>query len=268
LRGWAIPSATDIAFALGILALLGSRVPPALKAMLMALATLDDLGAIVFIALFYTSELSFLALVLAGIAVLGLIVLNVSGVRRLGAYLLVGTILWVCVLESGVHATLAGVVTAFAIPVREDAEGESPLRQLEHALHPWVAFGILPLFAFANSGVELAGLKVTSVLAPIPLGIAAGLFIGKQVGVLLFSALVILPGFARMPQEVTWRQLYGLALLCGVGFTMSLFIGSLAFDVIDGGSTVDDRLGIFVGSLLSALAGYFWLRWALPKPAR
>ncbi len=265
MRGWAIPSATDIAFALGILALLGSRVPLPLKVLLMTLATLDDLGAIVLIALFYTSGLSLLALACAGLALTALVLLNVAGVTRIAAYLLFGVVLWICVLESGVHATLAGVATAFAIPLRvENSHRESPLRGLEHSLHPWVAFGILPLFAFANAGVNLGGVNLATVLEPVPLGIAAGLFVGKQLGVIAFIGLAIAAGVARLPQNVRWAHMYGVALLCGVGFTMSLFIGSLAFDALAPGPTVDDRLGIITGSLLSAVAGYLWLRWTLP----
>jgi Na+:H+ antiporter, NhaA family len=265
MRGWAIPSATDIAFALGILALLGSRVPLPLKVLLMTVATLDDLGAIVLIALFYTNQLSFPAMLCAGLALTGLVLLNVAGVTRIAAYLTVGVVLWICVLKSGVHATLAGVATAFAIPLRVgDPHGEAPLRALEHSLHPWVAFGILPLFAFANAGVHLGGVNPESLSEPIPLGIAAGLFVGKQVGVIGFVGLVIAVGAARLPERVGWRHLYGVALLCGVGFTMSLFIGSLAFEGIALGPMVDDRLGIITGSLLSAVAGYLWLRWTLP----
>ncbi len=265
MRGWAIPSATDIAFALGILALLGSRVPLALKVLLMTLATLDDLGAIVLIAIFYTSKLSLPALLCAGIALSALTLLNMAGVRRIAAYLLVGVVLWVCVLKSGVHATLAGVATAFAIPLRgEGPGGESPLRTLEHSLHPWVAFGILPLFAFANAGVSLAGVNWATLLEPVPLGIAAGLFVGKQLGVMAFAGLVIVVGAARLPDKVRWPHLYGVALLCGVGFTMSLFIGSLAFESLAPGAMVDDRHGIIAGSLLSAVVGYLWLRWTLP----
>ncbi len=265
MRGWAIPSATDIAFALGILALLGSRVPLPLKVLLMTLATLDDLGAIVLIAVFYTSQLSALALLCASGALAALVLLNIAGVMRVAAYLLVGVLLWICVLKSGVHATLAGVATAFAIPLKvQDSYGEPPLRRLEHSLHPWVAFGILPLFAFANAGVHLGGLNLQSLLEPIPLGIAAGLFVGKQVGVIAFAGLVIAVGAARLPEKVLWRHLYGVALLCGVGFTMSLFIGALAFEAVTPGAAVNDRLGIIAGSLLSAVAGYLWLRWTLP----
>jgi NhaA family Na+:H+ antiporter len=267
LRGWAIPSATDIAFALGVLALLGSRVPLALKVLLMTLATLDDLGAIVLIAVFFTSQLSFLSLCLAALALGALVLLNRLGVTRLAPYLLVGIVLWICVVKSGVHATLAGVATAFAIPLRgRDMRGQSPLHVLEETLHPWVAFGVLPLFAFANAGVNLSGLHPASLVEPIPLGIAAGLFIGKQLGVFLFAAAVVRAGAARLPEGATWRHLYGVALLCGIGFTMSLFIGSLAFDETASGPIVTDRLGIIAGSLLSAVAGFTWLRLTLLRP--
>ncbi len=267
LRGWAIPSATDIAFALGVLALLGSRVPLALKVLLMTLATLDDLGAIVLIAVFFTSQLSFLSLCLAALALGALVLLNCLGVTRLAPYLLVGIVLWICVVKSGVHATLAGVATAFAIPLRgRDMRGQSPLHVLEETLHPWVAFGVLPLFAFANAGVNFSGLHAASLVEPIPLGIAAGLFIGKQLGVFLFAAAVVRAGAARLPEGAAWRHLYGVALLCGIGFTMSLFIGSLAFDETASGPIVTDRLGIIAGSLLSAVAGFTWLRLTLPRP--
>jgi Na+:H+ antiporter, NhaA family len=265
LRGWAIPSATDIAFALGVMQLLGKRVPVGLKVFLLTLAIMDDLGAIVIIALFYTNDLSLLSLLLAGIAVSVLAVLNARRVIRLAPYFLVGLVLWVCVLKSGVHATLAGVATALAIPMRDEATAaRSPVREVEHALHPWVAFGILPLFAFANAGVSLAGLTLWNLLEPIPLGIALGLFFGKQVGVFAFAWFAVVLGLARLPEGVTWTQLYGAAILCGIGFTMSLFIGSLAFDPAAAGAEVNDRLGILFGSLASAIAGYSFLRAALP----
>ncbi len=268
LRGWAIPSATDIAFALGVLLLLGDRVPVGLKVFLLTLAILDDLGAIVVIAVFYTSNLSLTSLLLAGLALFVLVVLNVKGVGRIAAYALVGIFLWVCVLKSGVHATLAGVATAFAIPMRNKREPErSPVRDVEHSLHPWVAYGILPIFAFANAGVSLAGLGLADLLEPIPLGVALGLFVGKQLGVFLFAWLAVVAGFARLPESVTWRQLYGAAILCGIGFTMSLFIGSLAFDQVNAGAASTDRLGILAGSLISAIVGYLFLRFALPAQA-
>jgi NhaA family Na+:H+ antiporter len=269
-HGWAIPAATDIAFALGVLSLLGRRVPAALKVFLLALAIIDDLGAIVIIAFFYSGNLSLLSLLLAAGALVGLLLLNRFGVRSLTAYLLVALFLWICVLKSGVHATLAGVVAAAFIPAdRRAGEAASPLDSLEHRLHPWVAFGIMPLFAFANAGVSLAGVTLAALLQPLPLGIALGLFIGKQAGVFLFSFGAVRLRLASLPEGVSWRQLYGVALLTGIGFTMSLFIGTLAFD--DPAAGVPVRLGVLMGTLLSAVAGYLWLRWAVaeaPKPDR
>jgi NhaA family Na+:H+ antiporter len=233
----------------------------------MTLAVLDDLGAIVIIALFYTGNLSVLSLGLAAVALAVLFALNRFGVMRLGAYLLVGAFLWVFVLKSGVHATLAGVVTALFIPARDPADPvHPPLRTLEHALHPWVAFGILPIFAFANAGVSLAGLSLRDLLQPIPLGIVLGLFVGKQLGVFTFAWLAVKLGIARLPDGVAFRHVYGAAILCGIGFTMSLFIGMLAFDpAAIGQAIVIDRLGILTGSLLSALVGYAVLSVVLPK---
>ena len=269
LRGWAIPSATDIAFALGVLSLFGPRVPLGLKVFLMTLAVLDDLGAIVLIALFYTHDLSLPALAGAGLATVTLIVLNRVGVVRIAPYILVGTVLWVCVLKSGVHATLAGVVTALCVPARDpDHPEHPPLSRLEHSLHPWVAFGILPVFAFANAGVDLTGLSLRDLLQPIPLGIALGLVIGKQVGVFTFAWLAVKSGVARLPSGVNFRHVYGAAILCGIGFTMSLFIGMLAFENGASGEViVTDRLGILAGTLVSALAGYVVLHFVLPKRA-
>ena len=259
LRGWAIPAATDIAFALGVLALLGSRVPAALKIFLLALAIMDDLGAIVIIALFYTTGLSLTSLGLAAVGIIILALLNLFKVTRLAAYVIVGIAVWVCVLKSGVHATLAGVAVAFFIPLRAETEtGESLLEQLEHKLHPWVAFAILPFFAFANAGVSLEGLTLGSLLAPVPLGIALGLFIGKQLGVFGFAYGAVRLGLARLPQGVTWQQVYGVACLTGIGFTMSLFIGTLAFEDLEHATGV--RLGVLLGSLLSAVSGYILLR--------
>ncbi len=261
LNGWAIPAATDIAFALGILFLLGDRVPTSLKLLLMTIAIFDDLAAIIIIAIFYSGDLSVLALVLAGVSLVALAGMNRLGVQRVAAYAIVGVILWVCVLKSGVHATLAGVALAFAIPWYPKTDGEySPLRHVEHALHPWVAFGILPLFAFANAGVSLAGISLNTLLRPVPLGIAAGLFIGKPLGVFGFSWLGIRLGLAKLPEEMNWRGLYGVATLCGIGFTMSLFIGSLAFEHGGPDYATLDRLGILTGSLLSAILGYFVVR--------
>jgi len=267
LRGWAIPAATDIAFALGVLALLGKRVPAALKIFLLALAIMDDLGAIVIIAVFYTADLSLTSLGLAAIGIVGLALLNIFGVVRLAAYIMVGLAVWICVLKSGVHATLAGVAIAFFIPLRaKNEDGHSPLQHLEHVLHPWVAFAILPFFAFANAGVSLEGLTFSSLLAPVPLGIAAGLFIGKQIGVFGFSYAAVRLGLARLPQGVTWLQVYGLSYLTGIGFTMSLFIGTLAFDDLEHATGV--RLGVLCGSLLSAVGGYFLLRLTSGSPER
>jgi NhaA family Na+:H+ antiporter len=270
LRGWAIPSATDIAFALGVLSLFGPRVPLGLKVFLMTLAVLDDLGAIVIIALVYTGKLSPVSLGLAGTAIVVLWGLASARVTRIAAYMLVGIALWLCVLKSGVHATLAGVIAALFIPVRDPRDPEhGPLARLEHALHPWVAFGILPLFAFANSGVSLDGLAWTDMLHPIPLGIALGLFVGKQVGVFTFAWGAVKLGLARLPAGVTIAQIYGAAILCGIGFTMSLFIGMLAFQNTNGSAVVGtDRLGILLGSVLSAVVGSLVLNLLLPRESR
>jgi len=261
MKGWAIPSATDIAFALGVLALLGSRIPQSLKLFLMTLAIIDDLGAIIIIAIFYTVDLSFSSLLLAAIAIGGLFILNRGGVLGLAPYMLIGLVLWAAVLKSGVHATLAGVLTAFFVPFKREAgETHTQLERLEHDLYPSVAYGILPLFAFANAGISFEGITLESILHPVPLGIAAGLFIGNQVGVFGFSWLAIKLGISKMPQAVGWMQLYGAALLCGIGFTMSLFVGSLAFEQGGPDFAVDDRLGILSGSLVSGILGYSVLR--------
>jgi Na+:H+ antiporter, NhaA family len=265
LRGWAIPTATDIAFALGVLALLGSRVPTALKAFLLSIAIFDDLGAIVIIAVFYTDSLSMLSLVVAAVAIGVLALLNRSGVQRPSVYMLVGVVLWVAVLKSGVHATLSGVVLAMFIPLRgsgergADGAKGSLLRHLEHSLHPWVAFGILPLFAFANAGVSLAGLTPAALLHPVPLGVMLGLFLGKQIGIMAFCWLAARLRLAALPQGVSWAQLYGTALLCGIGFTMSLFIASLATHGFAGEPFGLERLGVLTGTLLSGIAGYIVL---------
>jgi NhaA family Na+:H+ antiporter len=267
IRGWAIPSATDIAFALGVLSLFGERVPVGLKIFLMTLAVLDDLGAIVIIALFYTSDLSVQALLLAGLSIIGLLALNRFGVTRVAPYILVGLVLWTCVLKSGVHATLAGVVTAMFIPARNPSDpAHPPLTRLEHALHPWVAFGILPIFAFANAGVSLEGLSFSDLLQPIPLGITLGLVVGKQLGVFTFAWLAVKLGLARLPSGVDFRQVYGAAIICGIGFTMSLFIGMLAFENAAAGQViVTDQLGVLAGSLISAVLGYVVLHLVLPR---
>ena len=259
LRGWAIPAATDIAFALGVLSLAGSRVPASLKVFLLALAIMDDIGAILIIALFYAGDLSLLSLGLALIGIAGLVVMNRLGVTKLAGYILIGIAVWVCVLKSGIHATLAGVAVAFCIPLGRGRSGDdSPLKELEHALHPWVAFGILPAFAFANAGVSVTGLSVSDLLAPVPLGIAAGLFIGKQVGVFGCVAAAVRFGWCRLPSGVNWLHLYGVALLTGIGFTMSLFIGTLAFG--DAAFAAEVRIGVIGGSVLSAALGYSILR--------
>jgi Na+:H+ antiporter, NhaA family len=262
LRGWAIPAATDIAFSLGVLAVLGSRVPLALKVFLTTLAIVDDLGSILIIAIFYTDHLSPMALSLAGLFILGLAILNATGVRRLAPYLLLGALLWVSVLKSGVHATLAGVVLALFIPLKSAGEAEEarPAIRLEHVIKPWSAWFIMPAFAFANAGLPLAGLSLASLTAPLPLGIAAGLFLGKQIGIMLGAGLLIVLGIAAMPPGASWRSLYGVAILGGIGFTMSLFIGALAFD--DAARETQVRLGVLAGSLLSALVGYLALRLA------
>jgi len=266
LGGWAIPMATDIAFALGVLALLGKRVPVSLKLFLMTLAIIDDLGAIIVIAIFYSHELSTLSLALAGACLVALIAMNRLGVVKLGPYMVIGLILWVCVLKSGVHATLAGVTLAFCIPLRTHNAEASPLLSLEHALHPWVAFGILPLFAFANAGVSLAGVNLESFTHHVPMGIAAGLLIGKTVGVFGLTWLAVRTGLAALPHGANWGQLLGVAILCGIGFTMSLFVGSLAF--IPGSSDYAgmDRMGILTGSILAAVIGYAVMAGAGRKP--
>lgn len=266
LNGWAIPAATDIAFALGVLALLGKRVPASLRVFLMALAIFDDLGAIVVIALFYTADLSVMSLAVAAVAVAALFVLNRLKVTRIAAYVLVGLVLWVAVLKSGVHATLAGVILGLAIPLRDARNPDySPLRHMEHNLHLWVAFLVVPVFAFANAGVSLQGLSPGTLLEPVPLGIAAGLFIGKQAGILLFCGAVIALGWARLPAGATWAGFYGVSILAGIGFTMSLFVTSLAFEHTGpDGPIVAGRLGILLGSLLSAVCGYLVLRFLRP----
>ena len=265
IRGWAIPAATDIAFALGVLAILGSRVPASLKVFLTALAILDDLGAIVIIALFYTGDLAASMLGAAALCVLVLIALNRFGVTTLVPYLALGALLWFFVLKSGVHATLAGVVLALTIPLQPEPkktrEEDSPLHRLEHALQPWVAYAIIPIFGFANAGVSFEGISLDAVFAPLPLGIALGLFLGKQIGVFTFSEAAIRLGLADVPAGASRLQCYGVALLCGIGFTMSLFIGALAFP--DQPELNDaTKIGVLTGSVVSALAGWLLLRFA------
>ncbi|MBL8906853.1 MAG: Na+/H+ antiporter NhaA [Rhizobiales bacterium] len=262
LRGWAIPAATDIAFALGVLALLGDRVPLALKVFLLTLATLDDLLAIMVIAFFYTEQVSLTQLGLAAVSLAALLALNRMRVSRLAPYVFIGIALWIFVLKSGVHATLAGVVLGFLIPLRRK-DGSPLIEAVEEGLHPYVKFLILPLFAFANAGVPLAGLELSALLAPVPLGIAAGLVVGKPVGILIACVAVVGSGFGRLPEQVNWRHMIGVSALAGIGFTMSLFIGTLAF----GDSALADavRLGVITGSLISASLGAAIL---LTSPAR
>ncbi len=259
-KGWAIPAATDIAFALGVLSLFGKRVPAELKTFLLALAVVDDLGAIIIIAIFYTSKLSVAALMLAVLAGIGLFALNLSGVKRFTPYVLLGIVLWVCVLKSGVHATLAGVALGFAIPLQTGRNGKSPAKTAEHSLHPWVSFMVMPLFAFANAGVPLEGLNVELLLAPLSLAIMLGLFIGKQIGVFGFAVASIKLGIAERPTQASMMQLYGVCLLAGIGFTMSLFIGALAY--VDPEHQTLVRIGVISGSILSGVVGAVILAFA------
>lgn len=254
LRGWAIPAATDIAFALGVLILLGTRIPASLKVCLVAIAIIDDLAAIIIIAVFYTAETSLISLALAGVGLIIVFILNRRGVTNLGPYIVLGIIIWVFVLKSGVHATLAGVALGLLIPLSaKNAHGKSPLKVMEHALHPWVAFLVIPVFAFANAGVSLSGLSLSAFLHPVTLGIILGLFLGKQIGVFGLTAIAFKLKICKLPDGVTWLQFYGMALLTGIGFTMSLFIGTLAFDNIEHASAV--RLGVLSGSFLSGVLG-------------
>ena len=267
LNGWAIPAATDIAFALGVLASLGNRVPTSLKIFLLSLAIFDDLGAIIIIAVFYTSNLSLLSLLIAATFVLALLVLNRQNVRSLTAYILIGVTLWVAVLKSGVHATLAGVLLALFIPHKGHSDQPSLLKRLEHDLHPVVAFGILPIFAFSNAGISLEGITLNSLLQPVSLGIALGLFIGNQIGIFGFTWLAVKTGLAKLPASVRWIHMYGVSFVCGIGFTMSLFIASLAFEHSGSDYGTIVKLGILTGSILSALSGYIILRLSLPQKA-
>ncbi|MGF1681097.1 Na+/H+ antiporter NhaA [Photobacterium minamisatsumaniensis] len=268
LQGWAIPAATDIAFALGVMALLGKRVPVSLKVFLLALAIIDDLGVIVIIALFYSSDLSTLALAVAFASTTALFVMNAKNVTKLSWYVIVGAVLWFSVLQSGVHATLAGVVLGFAIPLSgEDGRSDtySPLKHLEHVLHPYVAFLILPLFAFANAGISLQGVSLSGLTSMLPLGIALGLLIGKPLGIFTFSYLAIKTGMAKMPEGIGLKQIFAVSVLCGIGFTMSIFISSLAFVGAPEDFSTYSRLGILLGSTISALLGYALLSRSLPK---
>ncbi|WP_137983064.1 Na+/H+ antiporter NhaA [Pseudomonas viridiflava] len=258
--GWAIPAATDIAFALGVLSLLGKRVPLSLKIFLSALAILDDLGAVLIIALFYTSDLSIPMLLAALGSIAVLVALNRLGVKKLLPYLVIGALLWFFMLQSGIHATLAGVALALCIPLgKPDEEARSPLLHLEEKLHPWVAFAVVPIFGFANAGVSLSGITADKLVDPVPLGVALGLLVGKQVGIFAMAALAIRAGLARLPDGSNWGQLYGVAALCGIGFTMSLFIGALAFQGTP--ELVDEvKVGVLIGSVLSAVLGVVVLR--------
>jgi Na+:H+ antiporter, NhaA family len=267
LRGWAIPAATDIAFALGIVALLGSRVPLSLKVFLTAVAIIDDLGAIVVIALFYTANLSWPMLVGALLSGGVLFVMNRLRITRVDVYIMVGLILWVCVLKSGVHATLAGVITALAIPMR-DAHGQSPLEKIEHGLHPWVAFGVLPMFAFTNAGVVLDGVHFSTLMSPVPLGIGLGLVVGKAIGVFGAAHWMIRSGLAQAPADASTLQLLGVSILCGIGFTMSLFIGGLAFAGLGPQFEIQLKLGVLGGSIVAGVLGTALL-WIAPRtPSR
>ncbi len=257
-RGWAVPAATDIAFALGVMSLLGKGVPQSLRVLMAALAVIDDLGAIVIIAIFYTADLSWLSLAVAAGAVAVLALLNLAGVKRIAPYMLVGLVCWLAVLKSGVHATLAGVVTAMAIPLDGTDSEHSPLEHLEHILHPWIAFAVLPLFGFLNAGVSLAHLDPAALAAPVTLAAATGLFFGKQLGVFGAIWLAVISGLAAKPAGANWAQVYGMAVLAGIGFTMSLFIGELAFTT--GAHDAELRLGVLGASIGSAVIGFLVLR--------
>ena len=268
MEGWAIPAATDIAFALGVLMLLGARVPISLKVFLVSLAIFDDLGAIIIIAVFYSADLSTNALLAAVMCLAALGLMNWRGVGAVSPYVAVGIVMWIAVLKSGVHATLAGVALAAFIPMRDPGDSQrSPLRELEHDLHSVVAFGVLPLFAFVNAGISFEGVSFSDLLHSVPLGIAAGLFIGKQLGIFVLCALAIKTGIARLPDGANLGSLYGVSILCGIGFTMSLFVASLAFESTSPEAQLifDERLGIILGSLLSGVYGYLVLHLTLPK---
>ncbi|PHZ58210.1 Na+/H+ antiporter NhaA [Photobacterium leiognathi] len=271
IKGWAIPAATDIAFALGVMALLGNRVPVSLKVFLLALAIIDDLGVIVIIALFYSSDLSTVALAVAFASTAVLFWMNLKNVTKISWYLIVGAVLWVSVLKSGVHATLAGVVLGFIIPLTgKDGRSDthSPLKHLEHVLHPYVAFAILPIFAFANAGISLDGVSLESLSAMLPVGIAAGLFIGKPLGIFTACVIAVKCGFAKLPDDIGFKHIFAVSVLCGIGFTMSIFISSLAFVGADESFATYSRLGILLGSTVAAVVGYVLLSRSLPKEAQ
>lgn len=262
-QGWAIPAATDIAFALGVMALLGNRVPTSLKVFLLALAIIDDLGVIVIIAFFYTNQVFLPALWVAAAAIALLSYMNYRGIGKTSVYLSVGLILWVAILKSGVHATLAGVILGFMIPLHTKTKA-TPSETLEHSLHPWVAYLILPLFAFANAGVVLSGVSLSGLTTLLPLGIACGLFIGKPLGIFLFSWLAVKSGVAKLPHKINLKHIFAVSVLCGIGFTMSIFIASLAFDEVDNALLTYSKLGILLGSTAAAVTGYLLLRLTLP----
>lgn len=264
IQGWAIPAATDIAFALGIMALLGKRVPVSLKVFLLALAIIDDLGVVVIIALFYSSDLSTIALTIGFIMTGVLFMLNAKHVTKLSIYLVAGLILWIAVLKSGVHATLVGVVIGFAIPLKGNKGEHSPLKHLEHALHPYVAFAILPVFAFANAGISLQGVSLAGLTSMLPLGVALGLFLGKPLGIFSFSWAAVKLGVAKLPEGINFKHIFAVSVLCGIGFTMSIFISSLAFGQANEAYDTYARLGILMGSTTAALLGYSLLRLSLP----
>ncbi|MEM6811140.1 MAG: Na+/H+ antiporter NhaA [Pseudomonadota bacterium] len=264
--GWAIPAATDIAFALGILMILGDRIPQALKVTLVAIAIIDDIAAVIIIALFYTADISTQSLVLAAIGLSIVAFMNWRKVTNLGPYIVVGLFIWACVLKSGVHATLAGVALGLLIPLNaKNEDGKSPLKVMEHALHPWVAFMVIPIFAFSNAGISFAGITLETFLQPVTLGIILGLFVGKQIGVMVITWIAYKFKLCRLPENVTWPQFYGMALLTGIGFTMSLFIGGLAFTDMEMITPV--RLGVLTGSFLSAVTGIIVLLLTTKKPA-
>ncbi|WP_375753788.1 Na+/H+ antiporter NhaA [Vibrio sp. HN007] len=265
IRGWAIPAATDIAFALGIMSLLGKRVPLALKVFLLALAIIDDLGVVVIIALFYSSDLSTLALAIGFVMTGVLFMMNAKNVTKISWYMAAGIILWIAVLKSGVHATLAGVVIGFAIPLKGKVGESSPLKHLEHALHPYVAFAILPMFAFANAGISLEGVSISGLSSMLPMGIAAGLLIGKPLGIFSFSWVAVKTGIAQLPEGVNFKHIFAVSVLCGIGFTMSIFISSLAFVGVSPEFDTYARLGILMGSSSAAIIGYVLLHTTLPK---
>ena len=258
LKGWAIPTATDIAFSIGVLSLLGSRIPISLKVFLVALAIIDDLGAIIIIAFFYSTEIQYVYLLLMLVSFIALLIVNKLGIKKFTPYLLIGLLLWYFTHESGIHSTISGVLLALSIPHGDNKKDFSLLLKLEHALSPYVAFGIMPLFALANAGVSLEGISIKALMTPVPLGILCGLFFGKQIGVFLFSYLSVKFEFAEMPSNSNWIKFYGIGILTGIGFTMSLFVGNLAF--ADNIKYIDGvKIGVLAGSLLSTLVGYFLL---------